>query len=284
MLSTICLKSTTHFLDAITVHAITPRFHHGTEVGINICNFTINSMDPLFRALVAVERWGLRMTPPTNSKVSFNDIVHVVCRCVLCDGLSFLTILSQRFRNIHAKSKVHYTHTEVHFPALWTLPLSTALSCETWSSCKQRPTPRKWAQGHVPSHWVLGDLFLCLLASLCARRHLTQIRGVISEMVSVGPGGYMWPGLTWYIGTWENRETVSKDPFSKMPGWKLFAASCKYQIANLRSRLFEHVWKDSSQIHTIKGDWHDILRFYILYVFFDGSSLVFHIGLQRPFG
>ena len=56
---------------------------------------------------------------------------------ILCDGLWCLTISSQRFRNIHAKCKVHSTHTEVHFPALWTLPLSTALSCETWSSFKR---------------------------------------------------------------------------------------------------------------------------------------------------
>ena len=34
-------------------HKPTQRFHHfPREVGINICNFTINSMDPLFRALV----------------------------------------------------------------------------------------------------------------------------------------------------------------------------------------------------------------------------------------
>ena len=42
---------------AYIYHKPTQRFHHfftWCEVGINICNFTINSMDPLFRALVDV--------------------------------------------------------------------------------------------------------------------------------------------------------------------------------------------------------------------------------------
>ena len=92
------------------------------------------------------------------------------------------------------------------FPCLVSNIISIVIYTFLWNPKRalKRP-PRKWAQGHLPSHWVLGDLFLCLLASLCARRHLTQIGEMISEMMTVS--GYRVQvgtcGGNWLMSGWK---------------------------------------------------------------------------------